>query len=300
MNPALPLSIGSPARAPTGRRDPPSGCVQAPPRASRRAFSLIELLINLAIIGALVGVAVPYFRSYTYQAQSSRARSDIEIFRKAILRFEHESRTKLSGGSLAPLVGTQLNAVPVDPWGNDYVLDANLGILGTLGSDGALYGEGPDQDILKEYNAFLVPIRATYEGPFGPPRLGNRLLIETSKVFGIVPTQANQVANDIVLIRDFGEVPFVPLGLLGFTLDWGRTRPNEGILALSCTNPSANTYNIPVAADDQVNFSPLVISFTERPDPDGPFIQDPGNWVIGPRPVGGDILGLKIERQVLR
>lgn len=270
------------------------------PVGARRGFSLIELLINLAIISALVGVAVPFFTNFVYEGQSSRAKADIETFRKAIRRFEYERGKRFSGGSLKPLLGGQLSQLPIDPWGNDYVIDANLGIVGTLGSDGSLYGEGTDQDILSEYNAFLVPIKATYKGPFGPPALGNRFTIETSKVFGIITSQASQLPNDIVLVRQFGEVPFVPLGLLGFALDWANTDPNQGILALTCTNPSANTYGIPIAADDLINFSPMVISFTERPDPNGPFVQDPGNWVIGPRPVGGDILGLKIYRQVLQ
>lgn len=266
-----------------------------PPPLRRRAFSLIELLINLAIISALVGMAVATYEGFTYEAQNAKARQDLETFRKAIQRYEQGGR-KLSGTSISVLVGTELQELPVDPWGLDYVLDGNLGLLASLGADGRLYGSGADRDIITRYNAFLTPVDAVYKGPFGPPKLGNKVCLTTSKVFGILPGMSDQVAKDIVLVRKHGAVPFVPLGLLGFTLDWGETRPNDGILVLTCTNPALNTWNIPIAGNDLVNFSPMIISFAERPSEGSPFAEDIGNFVLGPRPFASDILGLKLRR----
>lgn len=264
-------------------------------RHRRLAFSLVELLINLAIISALVGMAVSLYEGFTYEAQAGKARQDLETFRGAIQRYEQGGH-KLGGTSLRPLVGAGIQELPVDPWGLDYVLDGNLGLLATLGADGRLYGSGADQDIITRYNALLTPVDAVYEGPFGPPVLGNRVRLTTSKVFGILPGMSSQVANDIVLVRKHGAVPFVPLGLLGFTLDWGETQPNDGLLVLTCTNPALNTWNIPISGNDLVNFSPMVISFAERPSEGSPFAEDVGNFVLGPRPFASDILGLKLRR----
>ena len=50
----------------------------------RKAFSLAELMIVVAVLGILAAVAVPRFDSYSTEAKSSAAKSNLRILRGAI------------------------------------------------------------------------------------------------------------------------------------------------------------------------------------------------------------------------
>jgi prepilin-type N-terminal cleavage/methylation domain-containing protein len=50
----------------------------------RKAFSLVELMIVVAVLGILAAVAVPRFRSYAIEAKSSAAKSNLRVLRSAI------------------------------------------------------------------------------------------------------------------------------------------------------------------------------------------------------------------------
>jgi type IV pilus assembly protein PilA len=50
----------------------------------RKAFSIAELVIIVAIIGILAALVVPYFRNQTTQAKESAARYDLRVLRGAI------------------------------------------------------------------------------------------------------------------------------------------------------------------------------------------------------------------------
>ena len=45
----------------------------------KRAFTLIELLIIIAIIAILVGVAIPYYQDYIKQAKLTKAEHELQI-----------------------------------------------------------------------------------------------------------------------------------------------------------------------------------------------------------------------------
>lgn len=262
----------------------------------RQGFSLIELLINLAIISALVGIALPFYQGYTYQTQSSKARYDIATLRNAIQRFDQFSG-RLTGSSLDPLLGTYLQELPTDPWANEYVLDGSLAILGTLGSDGIPDGEDSDQDILVQYVKYLTPVKASYEGPFGPPKAENVLTLRFSRPFGIVAGMLADVPWDIVLVPDPAS-PGIPLYNLGFQVDGSATNPAEGLLGLRCVNPALNFSRTPVRADDLVNLAPLVLSITEVAEAGGPIDEVAFYYMHGPVPAESGLgsSGLRLQR----
>ena len=114
-------------------------------------FSLIELLIVVAIIAALVGVAVPMFQKNIQEAHRAKANQDLDTIRNAITL--HDSQNKpLIGTDLKPLLGRYLQELPRDPWGNEYrylVPGSHGGAydLYSLGADGEPGGEGTDVDI---------------------------------------------------------------------------------------------------------------------------------------------------------
>jgi len=103
-------------------------------RKSRQtAFTLIELLLVLVILGVLALVVVPKFAGRSEEARKTAARTDISMLEGQIDIFEQDcGRFPSNEEALGALVTAPANApkwkgpyikrgVPKDPWGNDYV-----------------------------------------------------------------------------------------------------------------------------------------------------------------------------------
>jgi general secretion pathway protein G len=97
------------------------------------AFTLIELLLVLVILGVLALVVVPKFAGRSEEARKTAARTDISMLEGQIDIFEQDcGRFPSNDEALAALVSQPPNApkwkgpyikrgVPKDPWGNPYV-----------------------------------------------------------------------------------------------------------------------------------------------------------------------------------
>ncbi|MFA4968990.1 MAG: prepilin-type N-terminal cleavage/methylation domain-containing protein [Sulfuritalea sp.] len=129
-------------------------------RRRHAAFTLIELLIVLAVIGALAAIAIPNYREYKERANVAKAIIEITGIAQAIGIYHLDNRTYPA--SLTALGIT----LPTDPWGNAYVYlpidvipppnpgqkrkDKNLN---PLNSDYDLYSMGPDGQTQKQLTA---------------------------------------------------------------------------------------------------------------------------------------------------
>jgi general secretion pathway protein G len=139
-------------------------------RARRReGFSLIELLIVVAIIAALVGVAVPFFQDNLSEAQRSKAGEDLEVIKKSISLYDARESRPLVGSDLSPLLGRYMQELPKDPWGNDYLFDGAAGFLCSYGADALPEGTGGDTDIPVYTRPELMISRVQYAGSWGAP-----------------------------------------------------------------------------------------------------------------------------------
>jgi general secretion pathway protein G len=119
----------------------------------RRAWTLIELLIGVAIVGLLAAIAVPSYLGYT---QKARTADTIAKFRGMETRIE-SYRSEF--GELPETLSAAIKPAPLDPWGNPYQY-LNLGTvtpetqnqirkdknLHPLNTDYDLYSMGPDGD----------------------------------------------------------------------------------------------------------------------------------------------------------
>jgi general secretion pathway protein G len=83
-------------------------------RTSERGFTLIELIVVVAIIGILVGVALPAYRNSVTKAKEAVLREDLWILRDSIN--QHFTDKGHYPADLNGLVEAgYIKAVPVDP-----------------------------------------------------------------------------------------------------------------------------------------------------------------------------------------
>lgn len=95
----------------------------------RRAFTLVEMLLVVTIIGILAALVIPKIVGRSEQARATAAHADISAIKTALDAFEVDNG--FYPKSLQDLVvapsnakswhGPYLDKLPVDPWGNNYV-----------------------------------------------------------------------------------------------------------------------------------------------------------------------------------
>jgi general secretion pathway protein G len=152
-----------------GRRRRPAG-----------GFTLVEMLIGLAVLGVLAAIALPAYGRYRERVRVDQARTDISMIAVALRgTFEAEGAFPLSLADAG--LGT-----PLDPWGRPYQY-LNLAepssrgqarkdhALVPINTDFDLYSMGPDgrsappltasdsrDDIVRANNGRFVGIAADY------------------------------------------------------------------------------------------------------------------------------------------
>ena len=129
---------------------------------STRAFSLVELIVVMVILGMLAGLVAVRTRGFLINAKQNAAKTEIANVVKALETFySTESRYPTTDESLQILVdGTEawpdglLNKLPIDPWKNpyEYLSPGSNGpyeVL-SLGADGREGGDGENRDFSSE------------------------------------------------------------------------------------------------------------------------------------------------------
>ncbi|MCX7693040.1 Type II secretion system protein G [Tepidimonas taiwanensis] len=136
----------------------------APRFRAQRAFTLIELMVILVIIGVLAALIVPNVIDRADESRVTAARSDVANLMQALKLYRLDNQrfpTQQQGLQALVQRPTQepvppnwrpyLEKLPNDPWGRPYQY-LNPGTYGavdvfSLGADGQPGGEGNDADI---------------------------------------------------------------------------------------------------------------------------------------------------------
>jgi general secretion pathway protein G len=133
---------------------------------ARSGFTLIEILVVLAVVGTLAALVAPNVLQHVGTAKTTAARSQLEILAASldIYRLDNGDYPDTERG-LAALWERPSNAgsgwngpylrkrIPQDPWGNPYVYrypgtdDRGAYDLISLGADGQPGGTGDASDI---------------------------------------------------------------------------------------------------------------------------------------------------------
>ena len=126
-----------------------------------KGFTLIELVITLAVMGLLFGIAVPIYESFTEKAEQSNAVADLGNLQMSIAYF-------WAANLALPDSLAEVNPdTTTDPWGNEYRY------LRIEGNPAATTGK-----VRKDKN--LTPINTDYDlYSFGPD--GQSVLALTAK-----------------------------------------------------------------------------------------------------------------------
>lgn len=139
----------------------------------RRGFSLVELLVVVAIIAALVGVAAPYYADYVRESKISKAKQDLDALKGAVVLYNSREDIPYLGplATITPylpvlgendfsgLQGQYLTNIPPDPWGKNYKLDPYGGFVYSDGPD----SRTPDDDIREYYIRDLAVRKIEWE-----------------------------------------------------------------------------------------------------------------------------------------
>ncbi len=111
----------------------------------RRAFTFIEIMIVIVIIGLLAGAVTLSTRHFLDKAKQNRARTDLSTFKSALAAFYAENgRYPTNDEGLAVLAPKYIEQVHNDPWGHSYQYNApgrngpyEVLCLGASGKEGA-------------------------------------------------------------------------------------------------------------------------------------------------------------------
>lgn len=113
----------------------------------KTGFTLLELLIVVAILAVLVALAMPFFQDYLAQSRITAAKADLTAYQKALASYDQlevsmfgynttDSFPTLIGKYIQDFRAFATQPAPLDPWGNPYELYTSSGTVLSIGPNG--------------------------------------------------------------------------------------------------------------------------------------------------------------------
>lgn len=119
-------------------------------RGARAGFTLVELMVVVAIIAILATTASVYFFGALDDADQAKAKAEIQSMKTAVTAYMLKNNRRLPNSldEVAPYMDPP--KIPMDPWGNPYVYTKDGTRKFTIvsyGADRAPGGDGVNADI---------------------------------------------------------------------------------------------------------------------------------------------------------
>ena len=151
----------------------------SPARRCPRGFTLLELMMAIALVGVLTVIALPIYGGYKLKVQNAQAQQDVVAISAAIQSYWTYNRTLPNSLADVGLAGK------LDPWGNPYVyynIEANGKggarkdkALNPINTDYDLYSKGANgqskaqisnklslDDIIRANNGAYIGLASNY------------------------------------------------------------------------------------------------------------------------------------------
>lgn len=141
-------------------------------RQVRKAFTLVEILIVVVILGILAAIVVPQFTSATEEARTGSVESQLKTIDSALELFRARTGSYPNGGTIADAVLEELNTqgylktIPVNPFLDD--ADAGNDVAeGAAPDDGVAGGAAAGWYIEADANGNWIVTAPTRNGRVG-------------------------------------------------------------------------------------------------------------------------------------
>lgn len=150
-------------------------------------FTILELIVNVAIIGILSAIAIPAYITFRDKARITQARTDMHNILLAMEQLGNDTgewpghqkagKTNTAGsneiwdlsaksagltstdGNYKNWLGPYVKVMPKDPWGQNYFLDTDYTVKGKI--EAALGSFGPNKCCKNQYDSddviFVLP-----------------------------------------------------------------------------------------------------------------------------------------------
>lgn len=137
---------------------------------NRKGFSLVELVIVMAVIALILSIAIPNFRAMQREGEYTKAEGDLDTLKVAVTSYwRHNSKaypanihTGLTGATPSVITKTM-----PDPWNTDstnVTYGYAKGNDSTFGDWFYVYTKGPNADTTPSFNATNQRVEYTGSG----------------------------------------------------------------------------------------------------------------------------------------